>query len=119
MKKYHYLKTWPVFYADVECGAKTFEIRKNDRNFQVGDILCLREYEPKTKKYSGEFLLVSVDYTIHLNGLPDIPDGFIGMSISLLSESESDVCTCQKISQTPGGNFVLQIDGDCPEHGWP
>ena len=88
--KYHYLKTWPVFYADVECGAKTFEVRKNDRNFQVGDILCLREYEPKTKEYSGENLLVSVDYTIHLNGLPDIPDGFIGMSISLLGESESE-----------------------------
>lgn len=37
----HYLKIKPEYYKDVECGLKTFELRKNDRNFQVGDILML------------------------------------------------------------------------------
>ena len=46
----HTLKTWPVFFADVETGAKNFEIRKNDRNFQVGDFLRLEEFEPLTGK---------------------------------------------------------------------
>ena len=85
----HRLKTWPVFYDDVECGAKTFEIRKNDRNFQVGDILILEKYDPDKKEYDGSSLEVSVDYTIHLNGLPGMPDDFIAMSISLLDESKS------------------------------
>ena len=79
----HKLKTYPVFFADIEFGAKTFEIRKNDRNYQVGDVLRLEEYEPLTNKYSGDFLLVQVTYTICLDGIPDIPDGFIGMSIEL------------------------------------
>lgn len=37
----HYLKIKPEYYKDVECGLKTFELRKNDRDFQVGDILML------------------------------------------------------------------------------
>ena len=77
----HRLKTWPVLFADIEYGVKTFEIRKNDRNFKVGDYLILEEFEPTTQKYSGNSITVKITYTISLNGLPDFPDNFIGMSI--------------------------------------
>jgi len=77
----HKLKTTPIFFADAACGAKTFEIRKNDRNFQVGDFLRLEEYDPSTKKYTGDWVLVTVSYTINLYGIPDLPNGFIGMVI--------------------------------------
>lgn len=79
--KTHILKTWPVFFADVEVGAKKFEIRRNDRGFQVGDTLILEEYDPKTKRYSGNKLHVRVTYTICLDSIPGIPPGFIGMGI--------------------------------------
>jgi len=49
----HVLKTWPEFYQPIVCGEKTTELRKNDRNFKVGDELRLREFDPKTKRYSG------------------------------------------------------------------
>lgn len=42
----HTLKTWPSFFAAIERGEKTFEARRNDRDFGVGDILVLREYDP-------------------------------------------------------------------------
>ncbi len=45
----HYLKTWPKFFQDVKMGRKPFEIRKNDRDFRVGDILALFEWDPKVK----------------------------------------------------------------------
>lgn len=51
--KYHILKTWPKEFRSLAKGEKTFEVRKNDRGFNVGDILILREWCPKTKKYSG------------------------------------------------------------------
>ena len=77
----HTLKTWPVFFADVETGANNFEIRKNDRNFQVGDFLRLEEFEPLTGKYSGDWIKVQINYIVSLDGLPGIPDGYVGMGI--------------------------------------
>lgn len=41
---WHELKTWPEFFEEIVTGRKTFEIRLNDRGFQVGDGLWLREY---------------------------------------------------------------------------
>lgn len=42
----HELKTWPQYFERIADGSKTFEIRKNDRGFQQGDTLRLREYDP-------------------------------------------------------------------------
>ena len=42
----HELKSWPEFFNSVMDGSKTFEIRNNDRHFQVGDRLILKEFEP-------------------------------------------------------------------------
>lgn len=48
----HELKTTPFFFRQIFDGEKTFEIRKNDRNYQKGDILLLQEWDPKTEKYT-------------------------------------------------------------------
>ena len=45
----HNLKIEPTHFGDVLMQTKTFEIRRNDRNFQVGDTIYLNEY------YKGEF----------------------------------------------------------------
>ncbi|WP_397537824.1 ASCH/PUA domain-containing protein [Rummeliibacillus pycnus] len=40
----HSLKILPKYFAAVISGNKTFEIRKNDRGFQEGDFIVLREW---------------------------------------------------------------------------
>ncbi|MCB2406346.1 ASCH/PUA domain-containing protein [Hymenobacter lucidus] len=60
----HELKIWPACFAAVESGAKPFDVRQNDRNFQVGDVLLLREYEPETEQYSGQTVLRAVSYVL-------------------------------------------------------
>lgn len=47
--KEHWLKTWVEFWPAIESGAKTFEVRFNDRNFQVGDTLVLECFDPETQ----------------------------------------------------------------------
>jgi len=58
--KIHELKTDPDVFQQVWEGQKTFEIRKNDRNFQVGDMLVLRETE-----FSGKQMTegMTLEYT--------------------------------------------------------
>lgn len=38
----HRLKTWPSYFDAMKRGEKTFEVRRDDRGFQKGDILVLQ-----------------------------------------------------------------------------
>ena len=42
--KIHDVKVLPQYFEDILSGIKAFEIRYNDRDYKVGDLLCLREY---------------------------------------------------------------------------
>ena len=41
----HELKIYPKYFQETIEGNKPFEIRKNDRHFQVGDVLLLKEWD--------------------------------------------------------------------------
>jgi hypothetical protein len=47
MQTEHELKLHPRYFNRVASGQKPFEIRKNDRDFQVGDTVLLKEYDPE------------------------------------------------------------------------
>lgn len=46
MTQAHELKCWPESFEAIATGVKTFEIRKDDRGYRVGDYLLLREWKP-------------------------------------------------------------------------
>lgn len=46
-KRVHHLKTWPEYFRQLKSGEKTFEVRKDDRFFQVGEELLLEEFVPE------------------------------------------------------------------------
>lgn len=76
----HDLKIWPRFFSDVLSGIKTWEVRKvTDRNYQAGDLLRLREWDPGTGAYTGRELTVRVTYVLSLSEIGAI--GCVGMSI--------------------------------------
>lgn len=60
----HDLKCWPEFFDAIASGIKTFDLRNNDRNFQVGDSLLLHEYDPTQSKYTGRFLERRISYIL-------------------------------------------------------
>ena len=74
----HRLKTWPEFYQAVKSGKKTFEVRKHDRYFKIGDLLCLQEWEPTTGKYTGQKRYVEITYIL-VGGQFGIEEGYCVM----------------------------------------
>ncbi len=68
----HELKVWPEEYQLLQIGTKEFEVRKNDRNFEAGDSLNLREWDPKTALYTGRWMIRRISYMIQGKfGLPE------------------------------------------------
>ncbi|MGR5862821.1 DUF3850 domain-containing protein [Bacillus pacificus] len=41
---------------------KTFEIRKNDRDFHVGDTINLNEWDNERKEYTGRSIAIEILY---------------------------------------------------------
>lgn len=58
----HDLKTWPEFFQEVKAGRKTYEIRENDRDFHVGDLLRLHEYIAERHVYTGDVIEKVITY---------------------------------------------------------
>lgn len=82
-EKNHILKTWPPYYEDVLSGKKTFEVRKNDRNFEEGDWLFLREWCPVDNKYTGRQIGYAITYVLPGGSFGIAPDYcVIGLSRS-------------------------------------
>jgi len=79
--KTHELKIWPQYFDAVRSGLKTFEIRRDDRNFAVGDRLVLEEWDPETEQYTGRALMTIITYK-----LPGavLRAGFCALSIVML-----------------------------------
>ena len=75
----HAVKEWPVHFNDVISGRKTFEVRKNDRNYAVGDLIALNEYDTEKERYTGNSCLCYIDYILNDNAY--CKEGYIIMSI--------------------------------------
>ena len=62
----HELKIWPEFFNAVLHGEKTFDVRYNDRAYQSGDIVELREWDPAPDiQYTGRTLSRVITYVHH------------------------------------------------------
>ena len=91
------IKKWE-HYKDIERGSKTFELRKNDRDFQVGDILMLikldgegNETDQVIKKkvvyilkdcpqygLKDGYAILGIDAADRIDGTGVLPNGWVG-----------------------------------------
>lgn len=80
----HELKTWPSFFAEVESGHKTFELRKDDRGFERGDVLELHEWDPEQGCYTGRATRREVSYVLRsADALGGLADGYVILGFAL------------------------------------
>jgi len=83
----HELKTVSPHFEAVRDGCKTFEVRRADRNFRVGDVLLLQHYDRDRQRYLGSEVRRRVIYV--LKGIESsscdyvgIAEGFVAMGLA-------------------------------------
>lgn len=114
----HDLKCWPPFFGLIQNGIKRADVRKNDRDYRVDDLLLLREYLPDATliqellrgqaardarqaieeleeltrgEYTGDIQLARVTHV--LEGAPGLAEGYVVLSLERLEIVPVDVET--------------------------
>lgn len=89
--KIHKLKLNAKYYEDSERGIKTFEIRKNDRDYNIGDVLELREYIEDIRGlgyYTGNVHWKIITYI--LDDDLYLAPGYVCLGLSPIAEPEQE-----------------------------
>ena len=79
----HELKVLPMYFSMLLDGTKSYELRKFDRDYKVGDYLVLSEYV--NKEYSGRKLLAVIRSIIANVPEYGLMEGYCILSISILN----------------------------------
>lgn len=58
----HHLKTWPEPFQDVWDRRKHYEVRVFDRNYKVGDMVRLFEFNPDARTFTGRYCRGEIRY---------------------------------------------------------
>ena len=76
----HTLKIKEKFYLDIARGKKTFEIRKNDRDYKVGDLI---KFVDTNGKDFSEFAyrVYEITYILTHEDFEPIPEDYVVFSI--------------------------------------
>lgn len=60
----HGIKCWKEFFEETWQGRKTFELRLNDRDYNVGDTVTLREFDHVKGTYTGRLITGTITYLV-------------------------------------------------------
>lgn len=136
----HELKVWPEFFDPLDRNEKTFEARRNDRGFKVGDILHLREFVPagfephiltgnyqqdvmppevRAERYTGRECWRKITYILHggVNAPFGVVDEHVILGLAVLLPSRDllyiDVSTSDRIVRqfVPFAFITVGADG--------
>tara|TARA_R110000851_G_scaffold268071_2_gene420675 strand:+ start:6446 stop:6877 length:432 start_codon:yes stop_codon:yes gene_type:complete len=84
----HDLKVWPEFFGDLQDGAKLFELRRDDRPFEEGDWLKLREWKKPDilaatpGGYTGARCMRQIAYVLRGALEHGLQDGFVILGLA-------------------------------------
>lgn len=89
----HILKLNDRYFDAVKNGIKTFEIRRNDRDFKIGDTLILKRYDEQAvlERYAkgcldifvNDEIRCAITYILTHDEFQGINEGYCVMSIKL------------------------------------
>jgi len=82
-KTTHELKTHPQYFTLIEAGLKHFELRKDDRGYEVDDLLILREWSPVEEEYTGHAICAVI--TCIVRDGPWLTPGYVAIGMRVLT----------------------------------
>ena len=95
----HKLKILPQYFKAVQDGSKTFEIRKNDRGYKVGDTLILQEYinysdsayynRETPNRYTGREITKEVSYILE-GGQYGLEEGYCILGLKDINKNKQE-----------------------------
>lgn len=72
----------------VKSGAKPFEVRRNDRDYQVGDTVVLHEWNPGSERYTGRKLDRRITYIL-AGGQFGVEQGYVVLGLKVKAEGDA------------------------------
>jgi len=113
----HELKCFDTYFRAVAAGEMPFQVRKNDRNFQSGDILWLREWELEEGRYTGRSLYCTITLILSKfapdGGVDVIAPGYVVMGLG----KRSSIIDVEPFTTTmlPSLTLAFALDIDASE----
>lgn len=99
-QKTHSIRLAKTYFNDVASGKKSFELRKNDREYKVGDMLEMLEFADG--RNTGRIIQAEVVYM--LEGYTGLEDGYciLGISVKKVDTEKYDIPGQMKIEDFKG-----------------
>jgi hypothetical protein len=86
----HKVKSWPHLFEATLSGAKTHELRRADeRDYQVGDLLRLQEWDPETQQYTGREMTMRITYITSAKYPCALSEGSLNADYCILSVTKA------------------------------
>ncbi len=82
----HDLKTINPYFQDLWDDKKTFELRKNDRDYKEGDLLTLREFVCSPSHHTGRIIKARVTHILRKAEMFGLKSGHVIMSIKVIAK---------------------------------
>lgn len=83
---FHDVKIWPKWFDAVRDGKLNFNVRRNDRDYKVGDTLVMQEFNPGTGVYSDRKIEKKITYVetgdADRHGMPGIQHGYAVLGLA-------------------------------------
>ena len=111
MSKKHELKCWSGFFNLVWEGVKTFEYRVDDRQYNEGDDLVVRDWDKDKSEYRGRYYTAKVGYVLHCATF-DGSTGWVILSLLDVKKFDSEFVP-------PSGEHTGCRCPNCPERQSP
>jgi hypothetical protein len=108
----HELKIAPKYFEYVKDWSKPFELRKNDRNYQPGDIVILKEFSIISGIYSGRQAIRKISYV--LKNCPeyglDKDYCIIGFAFEPIFEKLNEIDPIEAVSNTNKSSKEMLVE---------